>query len=81
MYRIIHKNFSHHTTATPIDTVVNWKVYNFSDVPYGWPDCVDGSGHRLALEADQAQLDYLAQNDVLVPDELWPIPPKSTPKQ
>ena len=69
MFRIIHQDFAHHCSATPIDKAGNWQVYDLADVPYGWPN----NGHRMALEATTSQL------DVLRGEEALPVDPKPLP--
>jgi hypothetical protein len=69
LFRIIHQDFAHHQPANPIETAGNWKVYNLADVPYGWPN----NGHRMALEATEAQL-VILRSEAALPVDPKPLP-------
>jgi len=73
-YRLIHQDFAHHHSATPIEQIGNWQVYAETDVAAGWPH----NGVRLAMEMDEDQLADLRKRDKASSVDPKPLPKLET---
>jgi hypothetical protein len=68
MFRAINNAFHHHCTATPIEQVGRWHIYNIADVPADWP----GNGVKVAVTLTTEQVEWLRANDK--PGDFDPLP-------
>jgi hypothetical protein len=68
MFRAINNAFHHHCTATPIEQVGRWHIYNIADVPADWP----GNGVKVAVTLTTEQVEWLRVNDK--PGDFDPLP-------
>lgn len=73
MKKVVFQDYVHHLSATPIEIVGQWHVFNSEDIPDHWPT----ERTHLAVEVNDTQLQYLRDYPIstpVVPTEL-PLDP------